>query len=74
MLYCRQWPQVSDFIARFCTLRESENAQTCENCTRNKSYTSGHCILYGKSFIKICKSIIKFNKARWYTDMQLGQN
>ena len=31
----RQWPEVSDFVARFCTLRESENTRTCENCTRN---------------------------------------
>ena len=30
----RQWPEVSDFVARFCTLRESENTRTCENCTR----------------------------------------
>ena len=37
---CRQWPEVSDFVALFCTLRESENTRPCENCTRNKSYTS----------------------------------
>ena len=30
----RQWPEVSDFVARFCTLSESENTRTCENCTR----------------------------------------
>ena len=30
----RQWPEVSDFVARFCTLRESENTRTCENFTR----------------------------------------
>ena len=30
----RQWPEVSDFVARFCTLRESENTRTCENRTR----------------------------------------
>ena len=29
----RQWPEVSDFVACFCTLRESENTRTCENCT-----------------------------------------
>ena len=29
----RQWPEVSDFVARFCTLRKSENTRTCENCT-----------------------------------------
>ena len=29
----RQWPEVSDFVARFCTLRESENTRTCENRT-----------------------------------------
>ena len=34
----------------FCTLRESENTRTCENCTRfvqkraTKSDTSGHCL------------------------------
>ena len=32
---CRQLPEVSDFVARFCTLRESENTRTCENCTQN---------------------------------------
>ena len=31
----RQWPEVSDFVARFCTLRKSENTRTCKNCTRN---------------------------------------
>ena len=25
----RQWPEVSDFVARFCTLHESENTWTC---------------------------------------------
>ena len=25
----RQWPEVSDFVARFCTLRDSENTRTC---------------------------------------------
>ena len=27
----RQWPEVSGFVARFCTLRESENTRPCEN-------------------------------------------
>ena len=45
----RQWPEVSDFVARFCTLRESNNTRPCENRTRfknvlHKSYTSGHCL------------------------------
>ena len=31
----RQWPEVSDFVARFCTLCESENTRPCENRTRN---------------------------------------
>ena len=35
MLWVRQWPEVSDFVARFCTLSESENTRTCENCTQN---------------------------------------
>ena len=30
----RQWPEVSDFVARFCTLHESENTLPYENCTR----------------------------------------
>ena len=30
-------------------------------------------IWFGKSFIKFCKGIIEFKKARDYTDMQLGQ-
>ena len=30
----KQWPEESDFVARFCTLRESENTWTCEKCTR----------------------------------------
>ena len=37
-----QWPEVSDFVARFCTLRESENTQTCENRTQNSQKTHGH--------------------------------
>ena len=46
----RQWSEVSDFVARCCTLRESENTRPCENCTQNKkvwheSYTSGHCLM-----------------------------
>ena len=27
----RQWPEVSDFVARFCTLCESNNTRSCEN-------------------------------------------
>ena len=27
----RQWPEVSDFVARFCTLCKSENTRRCEN-------------------------------------------
>ena len=27
----RQWPEVSDFVARFCTLRNSKNLRPCEN-------------------------------------------
>ena len=61
----RQWREVSDFVARFCKLRKSENTRTCENCTRNfvcfltratckkvwlKSYTSGHCLTLGRGF------------------------
>ena len=30
----RQWPKVSDFVARFCTLRESKNLRPCENRVR----------------------------------------
>ena len=30
----RQWPEVSDFVARFCTLRESKITRTSENRTR----------------------------------------
>ena len=29
----RQWPKVSDFVARFCTLCESKKTRTCENHT-----------------------------------------
>ena len=32
--HARQWPEVLDIVARFCTLRESENTRTFENCTR----------------------------------------
>ena len=28
----RQWPKVSDFVARFFTFRESKNLLPCENC------------------------------------------
>ena len=30
----RRWPKVSDFVAHFCTLRESKNTRPCENRTR----------------------------------------
>ena len=30
----RQWPEVSDFVARFFTLHESKNLRPCENRTR----------------------------------------
>ena len=33
----RQWPKVSDFVARFCTLLQSKNIRTCENRTRFKN-------------------------------------
>ena len=33
-LAARQWPEVSDFVARFCTVRESKNTLTCENRVR----------------------------------------
>ena len=35
--YSRQWPKVSDFVARFCTLRESENTLPC---TRARKHTA----------------------------------
>ena len=31
----RQWPEVSDFVAFFCALRESKHTRTCENHTQN---------------------------------------
>ena len=30
----RRWPEASDFVARFCTLRWSENLRPCENRVR----------------------------------------
>ena len=33
-VHTRQWPEVSDFVARFCTLLESNNTRPCENRTR----------------------------------------
>ena len=36
VLQNRQWPEVSDFVAHFCTLCKSENTRTCENRTLNK--------------------------------------
>ena len=54
-LSSRQWPEVSDFVARFCTLHESNNTRTCDNLTQktratcknvwHKSYALGHCLL-----------------------------
>ena len=40
----RQWPEVSDFVAHFCTLRESENTRTFENCRARlaSQKTHGH--------------------------------
>ena len=35
----RQWPEVSDFVACFCTLHESENTRTCENRTLFRKHT-----------------------------------
>ena len=35
LLASRQWPEVSDSVARFCTLQESENTRTCEKNTRH---------------------------------------
>ena len=40
----RQWPEVSDFVTRFCTLRESENTRPCKNRTRNTHAFFGHCL------------------------------
>ena len=31
------WPEASDFVARFCTLRESNNTRPCENRVRFES-------------------------------------
>ena len=31
-------------------------------------------IWFGKSVIRFCKSFIKYDKACWYTDVQLGQD
>ena len=41
----RQWPEVPDFVARFCTLRESNNTRPCENRTRN-AYDSRMAVCY----------------------------
>ena len=55
MMLPRQWSEVSDFVARFCTLRECFACDsrmavccltraTCKNVW-HKSYTSGHCLM-----------------------------
>ena len=33
----RQWPEVLDFVARFCTSRESENTRTCDRAKRTRT-------------------------------------
>ena len=33
----RQWPEVSDFVARFGTSRESENTRTCDRAKRTRT-------------------------------------
>ena len=40
----RQWPEVSDFVARFCTFSESENTRTCTNRTRFCVWSLNHNI------------------------------
>ena len=37
---CRQWPEVSDFVAHFCTLHKSENTLPCKNSMLNTCETS----------------------------------
>ena len=35
ILDSRLWPEVLDFVSRFCTLSESEYTRACKNCTQN---------------------------------------
>ena len=46
-------------VTHFCTLRESENTRTCENCTlqkrATKSDTSGHCIGFEAILVSKCQ-------------------
>ena len=56
MLLPRQWPEGSDIVARFCTLRESKNLRPCENRVRNvqKSVTQFICLGPGPRATAYC--------------------
>ena len=71
----RQWPEVSDFVARFCTLRESEthgHARIARVSSRNvqKSVTqiiylgpAGHCLVrppFAEQQIRLSTPIISY--------------
>ena len=56
----RQWPNVSDFVARFCTLCdcESKNLRPCENRTRFSHGTDGSRFFDSRNVQKSVTQII----------------
>ena len=47
----RQWPEVSDFVACFCTLHESNNTLPCENsthftCDEMRAILAWQCVVW----------------------------
>ena len=54
----RQWPEVSDFIASFCTLRESKSLRPCENRTRFTRFSHGRRFFDSRNVQKCVTQII----------------
>ena len=67
----RQWPEVSDFVARFCTLRESENTRTCENCTQNVQKSVTRIIYLGPLPTARCYAAESYSPGPWPKQQQL---
>ena len=61
----RQWPKVSDFVARFCTLCKSNNTRPCENRARMREsrakrarFSHGHVLFVSRNVQKSVTQII----------------
>ena len=64
----RQWPEVSDFVTRFCKLHESENTRPCENRTRFENCTRFAC----KNRMAVCFLTRSTCKNVWHKSYTLG--